>query len=492
MEHIDFFGRNDELETLNSFWEQKGSGFTYMRGRRRIGKSWLLKHFQAKHKNCFYYMGRPDETKEEIFIDFVKKWVLFSKETLLEDLRPELISWSRIFSEILKYAEKQKEPLILLFDEIQWIAKKGAGFIGSIKEAWIDWEMSGKIKVIICGSSNKFFSKYVGGEEKILRGIRTFNDITVKPFTLKETKDYYLKNFSNEEICLTYMMLGGCPYYLSTLNPSLGFIQAINSTIFTNKTIFLKEIYEILNLEFNKNGAMSATKILSSLGQDGKTVANIVKLTGLNPTVVLRTVKNLLEYDLIEEKNFFGEKQKRNNAGTSYIVKDFFLNFYFQIVLPLKSRIEMNEQGLLFPQYCIKSKKGFYIENFSGKAFEKLISYILSCKFYSLKKAPNIFKKLLLNDVDFTVGTYSNQDVQIDIVVENKSDRIVRLIECKWLSNTDFSLENVCKKLSLCNYPKPKGFIKKYYLALSQDVTSNMLEVAKKYDVELIGLEDLF
>ena len=62
---------------------------------------------------------------------------------------------------ILKVAKNNKHQIIILFDEIQWISKSQSGFLGYLKEAWLDWRKSGKIKLIISGSSNKFFTKNI-------------------------------------------------------------------------------------------------------------------------------------------------------------------------------------------------------------------------------------------------------------------------------------------------------------------------------------------
>ena len=483
-----FLGRKNELEQLSSFIDEDASGFVYLRGRRRIGKSWLLKEIQKQKKNCFYFSGEPSSTNATTMLNFAKAWGDFSKHPYLKNLSPHSLTWQSLLSEITNYAKNKSSTVTIILDEIQWIASKGSGVLGKIKEAWITWEQLGNIKVIICGSSNKFFTNNVTGQEKILRGLRTRGDIWVPPFTLKEVRDFFLKTNSVQEICLTYMMLGGCPYYLSTLKTSYGFIQAINEAIFLQKTIYLDEIDEILRLEFNNKGIDTVKSILGALTQHGKSATGISAYTGIALTTVNDTVHKLLEYKLIEKVLPINGKSKNTSAGCRYVMRDFFLNFYFDILMRLENRIKANEKGLIFPACCIKSKNGFYIENFSGKAFENLVYYVLNDR---SNMKPKIFKKLLLNDVDYVVGTYWDEEMQIDLIVENKTDRVTRVIECKWVTGTDFSVATACKKLIHKRYQPRSGHIVKHVLVISTPITNQMQQTAKKYDVWLVGLEDL-
>ena len=152
--------RPQELESLRRFSAGAGSGFTFLRGRRRVGKTWLLREFQTTVPHCFYFMGLEDADDAETRRDFGEAWFEFCQDRALVELSNEFRTWHRIFKQITAYAEKLEDaPLVLLFDEVQWLAKKSSGFISKLKQVWVDWQRLGKVKVITCGSSNKFFAK---------------------------------------------------------------------------------------------------------------------------------------------------------------------------------------------------------------------------------------------------------------------------------------------------------------------------------------------
>lgn len=485
----DYFKRFPDMMVLKEYCELDGAQLVYVRGRRRVGKSWLLKNFAQKTKNSFYYMGAADTTAAMALQDFARAWDDFSKTSQLSQLRPSALSWSGVFEAISLYLKTNKKNLVLILDEIQWIAKMGSGFVGKLKEAWIDWERLGNIKVILCGSSNKFFCDYAGGEEKILRGMKTQATIWVKPFTLGEVRKHYFSQWRLEEAILTYMMTGGIPYYLNQLDAKLGFVHAINQAFFVKTSPFLEEVSEILDLEFNRAGRNTVKTILSTLGQDGTTQQRIVQKTGLSPSSVSETLEKLVDYELVFDKLPAHQKSTKRGAGYFYFMKDFFLNFYFQVLEPLQAKVSENKSGLLFP--CeILSKNGYYIPNFSGKAFELLIRYQLEN--FSLYKKSKLFKKLMLVDSDYQVMTYWNDETQVDLIVEHKLDRVSRIIECKWINEMPHAkADSLIDEILAKKYEPPAGFTKKYFLILATKPSTEFMASAKARGVSVISLEDL-
>lgn len=484
-----FYGRQNEIQYLNEFVNTPKSGLIYVRGRRRVGKSLLLQYFKTKNTNCFYFSGTIDSSDEKIRRDFAEAWDQFAQGNSLMELNKSALTWSRIFKEITKRAVFKKEPLTLIFDEIQWIAKTGSGFIGKIKETWLEWEQTQSVKVVLCGSSSKFFDAHVGGEEKALRGLSTQATLWVYPFSLGEVQKYYLSSWSRKEICLAYMMLGGIPYYLERLNPELGFIHAINEAIFTSKGVFLQELDEILKLEFNEGGKINACQILAALEQDGKTQNAIIERTGLPQSTVSGLLDKLCDYQLIFEKHPVRTQYRWHQAGVRYTMKDFFMNFYFQILEPLKNKIQKNTSALLFPCEVLRFQKGFYIENFSGKAFELLAQSVLERR--SLREG--IFRKLSLHDPDYSVSTYWDEKTQIDLVVDHRLDRITRIIECKWTdASAGKNYKDWVSQLLQKECPLEKNFVRKSYLIVSEKATAPFRTLAHTNRVGLVELDDLF
>jgi AAA+ ATPase superfamily predicted ATPase len=488
---LKFVGRKNELKRLSEFYRMQGAGFLHLRGRRRIGKSWLLIEYQTQ-AGGLYFQGEQDSTTKELQSTMAHLWDEYVGKKRLSIIRQRDLTWDRIFSDITEYAIQHAEQTILLiFDEIQWIAKKNSGFTSKIKNAWLSWEKTGNIKVIICGSSNKFFDDKTARESSVLRGLRTHSDIWVRPFSLSEVKQYFYPEWSHEEISLIYMMIGGIPYYLNRIIYTKNFINAINKSFFTRSTIFLDEIDEIINLEFNKSSKERIRALISALGQEGKTIANICRSTGISESSVRENIEKLVDYGLVFEKKPMGRPSKKNKAGTRYYMRDFYLNFYFQVLDGLSDQIKKNTKRNIFSS-LLSSKIGYYIPNFSGLAFELLIESIIDRRADSTMHE-SIFSKLELLDNNYYFGYYWEQNsTQIDLIVESSVDRESRILEIKWIADkaglADKYLEQVLQKA----YTPPKGYRLSFYLVISKAPTKGLREAANKLNVRIVDLTDLF
>lgn len=458
------FHRQNELKRIEEALQKKGPVFFYVRGRRRVGKSWLLKKIVEKHSNAFYFMGSPDTKTSGTQASFVNSWTEFTGDQGLAEIRKSALDWRRIFAEITKYSSDSKKDIILIFDEIQWIAKEGSGFIGRLKEAWLDWEGTEKIKVVICGSSNKFFSDKTGGEEKILRGLKTHSDVVIYPLSFSQCLKEKFKNWKREEAAIAYMMTGGVPYYLNQIDETRPFVHALNDAFFTKNSIFLEEAEEVLNVDFNKKGLRSVKQILSVITLQGSSEVNIAKKAKIAKSTVNEVLGKLEEYNIVQALQPHNQPSKENLAGAKYIIKDFYLNTYFSLLHSLQNKIRINTKDLLFTSACLKSDKGYYIHGYTGYMYEKMIRGILESK--SMKEP--LFGKLNLRDSDFSVTQYWDKEQQIDLIVEHNSDRISRALEIKWLAEYNTFPEQILKNLKDKHYPMSPYYTRENYVVTSE------------------------
>ena len=336
-----------------------------------------------------------------------------------------------LFEDIHSYIKSKQ--LIFVVDEIQWIAKNKAGFIGAIKNKWIDFEKSGNMRLVICGSSNKFFHNYTGGEEQILRGLKTRSDIWVKPVDLKILKNSYFRKWKLEEILLIYMFVGGVPYYLNQIDRDKNFYTSINEILFEPQSLFIEEVDEVLKLEFNKAGIITIKKILNSLGMRGRCFSDIQKRTKISNSTLSEAIEKLIEYNIIEEVKPAFANSKENSSGTKYLMRDFYLNTYFNLIKPNLAKINRNsDKNLIINSIFHWPRAFYYIENFTGEAFENFIIFLLR---ESVERKEPLFQKLGLRNINFDVGTHWDKERQLDIVIYNCQDMQNRILECKWTSS---------------------------------------------------------
>lgn len=486
-----FYGRKAELGRLHSFAGGSHSGFLMVRGRRRIGKSWLLTKFK-EDVGAFYFQGDDDSSSRQLMKKMAETWKAYSGDDSLSIIRVVDLSWERIFKAMTRFFNQRTERQhILIFDEIQWIAKRKSGFLGQLKEAWVYFEKLGNVKIIICGSSQRFFDKSSAQGTSVLHRLRTEADLWVEPFSLSEIRRHYFPSWTKEQICMVFMMTGGVPYYLERIPRKRNFIQAINQAFFIQKTIFLDEYAEVLNLEFTRGSRLTAEKITECLGPDGSTLENIRKKAKIKNESTVRTmIDQLLTYGIVGEKTLAGEN-KANRRGSKFYLKDSFLNFYFRILRNMAPRIRKNSRANLFAE-CIASKKGYYIENFSGVAFELLTEWVLKQKLSPRGTEP-ILERLALTDDRYIVGHYwIEAKTQVDLIVENEQDRESRVLELKWTNHSADLSSKYIDQVKNKEYAPPKGWTISYHLLLSQSASAAFIKKAKQEGVQVLSLDELF
>ncbi len=490
-----FFGRERELHQFQAFIRKRGAGFTHLRGRRRIGKSELLKKIQGSVDRAFYFMGRDDERNRETLKRFAREWDNFTGEARLTRLKVSELHWDEMFREVAR--QSQVAPLLVFFDEVQWLAAKGVGFAGLLKEHWAEWKKTGRVKVVLAGSSNRFFHKYTDGETAILRGLRTHAPIWVEPFTLAEIHEFYFPAWSREEICLTAMMFGGVPYYLENIDPDDNFLRAINRSVFRAGSIFLDEADAVLKLETTGGVSRRRVKdVLACVGQDGRTEVNVTERSGLGQDRVHKILERLLDYGLVRERWPLGQR-KNNRSGVRFYLDDPYLNFYFQVLRPREAQIRANRRRMIFSTEVLSSRDGYYIPDFSGKAFELLITAILEAgQGDESRRTQGLFRVLGLETGRYQVGTYWDPGkTQIDIVVQGIDDRELRIIEAKWISGRASVTSGLVPEVQNKVYPLPArrySWRRRSFLALSRGASKGLQTLAARKNVGIIELADLF
>lgn len=312
------------------------------------------------------------------------------------------------------------------------------------------------------------------------RGIATRAQLWIEPIPLKAIKKYFLPKWNYMEVALTYMITGGVPYYLQQINPDLGFINGINKAFFSKETIYLEEVDELLGLEFNKAGISKIKKILTVISIYGASQAKIREVLKYSSSSLSELFEKLVTYKILSAD----ETIRKPGIEVKYFIKDFYLNFYFSVYQDRIKAIKNNTRGEepLFSK--LLNKNGYYIENFSGHAFENLIRAVLE----SSKKNSSLMKKLSLNDLNFEVLRYFSKTSQVDIVIKHKEDRLVRIVDCKWGKEDKSEIENLCQKI----YPLAPTEQRINVIFKALKPSKSYVDVCKKDRVVLVVLEELF
>jgi hypothetical protein len=173
-----------------------------------------------------------------------------------------------------------------------------------------------------------------------------------------------------------------------------------------------------------------------------------------------------------------------SSSQEAYMINDFYINTFFSLINPIISSIKRNKNKAsnIFANRILNNDK-YYISNFTGSGYKRLVRYCIET--YSLDS--KLFKQLLLKDYDFEIYILNDKLAQIDLILENKTDRILRVIECKWSLKSELKwLDEVINKKFMLN----EKFTRINIIACIQ-ASEEFLEKASAKDVKILLLEDL-
>ncbi|MBQ5452989.1 MAG: ATP-binding protein [Bacteroidales bacterium] len=407
-------GRKNEIKELERCLNTPKSEFVVVYGRRRIGKTFLIRNF-FNEKYDFSFVGRhnyPKETQLAAFAEAIKEYGNSSFDLKLN-------SWEEAFKQlrILLENKKVKRKKVIFIDEMPWLDNRRSDFVPALESFWNAWAaLRDDIMLVACGSSTSWIV------DKILKNKGgLFNRVTMqiylRPFSLSEVKEY-LENqncsWDNFQIAQAYMVFGGVPFYYSLSNRELSLAQNIDRLFFSSKNAVLRtefnELFAALFSNYDKH--IEVIKILTSR-TEGLTRTEISEKAGFGGSEMTKILDNLERCDFIMSSNKTGGGVKNK----IFRICDFYTLFYYKFV-------EKNSSADAdFWQKMINSPK---INTWQGFCFELLC----------LLHITQIKRALGIDGVLVTLSTWRSKDrnAQIDLVIE-RSDRIVNLCEIKFSVN---------------------------------------------------------
>ena len=408
-------GRQREWQELQWAMDSHRSEFVILYGRRRIGKTFLIRRF-FDDRYSFHYVGAHRQKKSTQLQNFREALERYSGDRNI----PVLKNWHEAFLHLESYLEQcQDLRKVVFFDEMPWIDTIGSEFVEELEYFWSKWVQDrDDIVFIACGSATSWMKDKLEDNQGGLHN-RITHRIYLRPFYLSECKAYLLEHgfdWDDYQIVQCYMLFGGVPYYLSLLRPSLSLPQNVDSLIFRRGGDLSDEFNELYNALFNKANRYIAIVKLLSTRREGFTRDQIEQGTGYSGGGLSKMLENLERCDFIVSYAQFGNKTKL----TLYRLADFYTLFYFRHVEGNRSRDE---------QYWQHHYTDRGVASWEGFTFEEVC----------LRHLPHIKKGLGISGMATEASSWrftptkddSRKGAQIDLVIK-RADKIIHLVEMKF------------------------------------------------------------
>ena len=407
-------GREKEKQILLNALTEEYSQFIAVYGRRRIGKTFLIRE-SYEYKFYFQFTGAAKTTARKQLARFR----LALKEQGLKDVLT-LTNWMDAFSELKRFINQQPEGKKVIFlDELPWMDAPRSNFLSELESFWNGWASARKdIVFIVCGSSTAWMVKKIIKNKGGLHN-RLTHRINLKPFSLHLCEEMMKSrgiSLTRKQVLEGYMIFGGVPYYWSLLNRGASLTQEISRLIFSEDGDMYDEFNMLYASLFKKPEPY--IKVISLLAKKkmGMTRQELITIGKIEDNGALTEILKDLEWcGFIRGYSMIGNKIKNE----VYQLIDHYTLFYYEFIheqrhgnnfwQAMQGKPQYNTWcGLAFERVCL-----WHIEQIKNKLG---ISGILTNE-YAWRTSPNKEKE------------YSG--VQIDLLIE-RSDGIIDLCEMKY------------------------------------------------------------
>ncbi len=397
-----FINREKELEFLAQIKKtsRQSSKMTVLVGRRRIGKTRLIRESLQDEPYLYFFVARKEERLLcEEYVDQIR-------DTLGIPVYGEIRQFKDVFGLLLDYAKEH--TLSLVIDEFQEFARINPAVFSDMQSAWDSHKDHTRMNLVLSGSVQAMMKKIFEDNREPLFG-RANERLYIRPFSvdvLKDTIAEFYPKYSPEDLLAFYIFSGGVPKYVEQfVDKALLSFDEMLEEILRDNSIFLEEGKNVLIEEFGKDYT-TYFSILSLLAASKTSRGEIESILQKNIGGYLSRLEK--DYQIIQKKlPIFSKPGSRN---IKYAIEDNFLHFWFRFIYKNRGTVEIGNFNYL--KALVKRDFATY----SGRFLEKYFT-----------------EKLALSGEWSEIGSYWEKGFknEIDIIAINRMEKRALFVEVK-------------------------------------------------------------
>lgn len=415
-----FYDREIETETLRRIetTSREYAQMTVITGRRRIGKTTLIKHAYEGKEMIYFFVARKSEAL------LCQELTDTIRDVLGEDLG-DFSSMARLFAAIMQIARRRHFTLV--FDEFQNFKYVNESFFSDMQNIWDSNKDEARINLIVCGSLYSMMTKIFDDRKEPLYG-RATSRIRLREFPLATLREIMLDNnpdYAPDDLLALYMMTGGVAKYVEQLHMAGAFTKdGIIDTVLSFGSYFIDEGKELLSDEFGKDYG-NYFSILSAIADGFNERGEIKSYTGIEAGGYLDKLEKT--YDLVYRyRPYLATENSRN---VRYGIKDNFLNFWFRFIYKYRSAVEIGNLDYVRAKVSAdySTYSGWILERYFRQRYRESGLYNLVTNYWE-KDGSNEIDLIAVNDADreIVIGEVKRNPRRIDLHgLEEKSRNIV-------------------------------------------------------------------
>lgn len=438
-----FTGRREELNELNAFLKKKTASLIVVKGRRRVGKSRLIEEFAKNHRFYKFTGLAPVNgvTAQHQRDEFARK---LREQFGIPEVKTE--DWGQLFTFLAH--EVKNDRVVLLLDEISWMASDDSTFLGKLKNVWEDHlNKNSKLILILCSSVSVWLEKNIISSTAFFGRISW--TLTLDPLPLADCNqmlEYQGFKLSPYEIFKILSVTGGIPWYIEQMQGQFTADDNIKRQCFTRGGILVDEFDKIFHELFEKKDEIYK-KIIVSLSNGSKSFDEISKEINYPKSGRLTEyLDNLIDSGFLSRDYTWSLKTGVNTTLSLYRLSDNYIRFYLKYINPKKIQIEAKR----ITKLGVASLPGW--DSIMGLQFENLVINNRNELYKLLKIDPN---DVVYDNPFFQKKTTRQKGCQIDFLIQTKH-KILYLFEIKFSKNpiNRQVIDEVKEKISRMSIPR--------------------------------------
>ena len=407
-------GRVVEIRRIHALYKSKKPEFVAVFGRRRVGKTYLVREMLEK-EFVFDLAGLAKGNTGKQLINFSYSLQKVSKEEFAVPT-----TWLQAFEQLITYLKTcDKKRKVIFIDEISWLDTHKSDFLMALEHFWNGWACSKRnIMLIVCGSAtswivNNLINNTGGLYNRVTESIELF------PFTLRETKLFLRsKNiyWSHYQIAQVYMIMGGIPFYLEKLKAGSSVPQNIDRIFFGKKADLKNEFNRLFDSLFKHSE--NYIKFVQILAENlyGLTRKEMIEKARMKSGNKITTILNNLEHSGFIRAYSQQTRKSEKKTEVIYQLVDSFCLFYFRFLH------NNNFRDNTFWTNTINTPSH---NVWAGLSFE----IVCLLHVYEIKKKLGVFG---VQSSEYAWRSkHSDLAVQIDLILD-RADNIVNICEIKY------------------------------------------------------------
>lgn len=406
---MQFIGRRAELAKLEAEY-QRGDGFVVIYGRRRVGKTTLVKEF-LKGKSAFYFLA-TEELESQSMKRFAGVIARATKNDLLQKVT--FADWLDLFQLIVDYEPSKKKVLVI--DEFPYLVKTNPAFPSVLQNAWDEILKDRNVMLILLGSLIGMMKKHALSYDSPLYGRRTAQ-IRLTPLSFTDV--YAAQKLPFDKAVEQYAITGGVPKYLEFFEDGRDLVEQLKDVVLSKNGFLYEEPNFLLKSE--SMASVNYFSIIKSIADGNRKLGKIASALEQESCALTPYLSALVDLGFIEKRTPITEKNPEKTRKGLYFVSDNFMRFWFRYVYPYKGELELDNMQIVMDEM----KKDF-VGKFVAFAYEDICRdiFVRLCGEGKLPFTPSRIGSYWLNDHE--------GDTEIDVVAIDNRDRRVFVGECKY------------------------------------------------------------